>query len=327
MTAKPGDIRTVTVHSRKSYRRDENYPNIGLTTLASTTRPKSSYEIRSLQKIADEYLNQRDETDALYEVEKFELKKEGKTRFPKKPEISLPEGVDLDMLRNFDDRFTNNSNQRPSTSTSFRPNRNLIQYCPACNPKEEDKEHLHHSTIHIPRGGCHWQLLDAPEQPRRALPPFNHHFSKQPFIFPARHIGQPGIQVLVDDLVESREFHQTKFENHVTNCRNKEKESFNETVRSRVDSHHETIHKFHSKTKDLATRSGQLRAAAKLIKKKKTPVKEVPVDPDDIDAINQVSKFDEQLWSEYQIKRKSDNLSILINSDSRQQLLSGTKLI
>ncbi|EAY15755.1 hypothetical protein TVAG_188060 [Trichomonas vaginalis G3] len=325
MTAQAGDIRTVTVHSRRSYRRDDGFSNMGLTTLSATTRPKSSYEIRSLQKIADDYMAQKEESDAIYEVEKFQNKKAGKNQSLKKPNLPMPEGVDLDMLNNFDDRFTKNSPQRPSTS--FRPNRNIIQYCPACNPKEEDIEHLHHSTIHIPRGGCHWQLLDSPEEPKRVLPPFNHHFSNRPFIYPARHIGQPGIQVLIDDLVESREYNQTKFENTVTNRRNKEKEEFNETIRNRVDNHHETIQKFHSKTKDLAHRSGQLKAAAKLIKKKRELVKETPIDPEDIDAINQVNKFDEQLWSDYQIKRKHESLSSLITSDSRAQLLQGTALL
>ena len=199
--------------------------------------------------------------------------------------------------------------------------------CPACNPQPGDIEKEKSSTIHIPKGGCHWQLLDGPELPKTTLIPKKIFQSSRPFLYPARHIGQPGIQLLVDDLVEIREHDRDLYEKRVAKLRQKDKEMYDSTIRNRVMLNNEQMHRMHLKTMDLERRSGQLEVASRLSYRPPPPKKATPTDPNDLEALATLKKYDDALWSDYQYRKKNDAVSQLMVQENAQQNRSATKTL
>ena len=197
--------------------------------------------------------------------------------------------------------------------------------CPTCNPQPGDIEHEKSTSIHIPKGGCHWQLLDGPELPKKTLIPKKLFQSSRPFIYPARHIGQPGIQLLVDDLLEIREHDNDLFEQRMFKLRQKDKEIYDTIIRNRVMLNNEQMNRMHSKTMDLERRSGQLEVATRLSYRPPPPKKIIPPDPDDLEAIAALKKYDDGLWSDYQYRKKKDAVSQLMVQENAQQNRISTK--
>ena len=334
------------------------------TMSRTSSRPKTSAEIRNISRTAKQYKRDLEYNDANYELKEFENRNGIHKNFLQKNNIPLPEGVDLDMISDLDSQFVpkqqiQTDERQPhsvmrspvkrysASSRNFSAHRSapisrtghdlripfmnktghpgMCYRCPACNPDTEEQHSEKKTAIHIPKGGCHWQLLDAPEQPKTSFVPKKQPSNTRPFLLPARHIGPPGIQLLVDDLVEIREHDQELYEKRVAKLKLKDKNMYDAIIRNRVMSSAEQVHKFHLKTQDLERRSGQLKVAAKLSWKPPPPKKVVPTDPDDLDALASLKKYDDALWSDYQYRKKNDAVSQLMVQENAQQLRSATK--
>lgn len=307
----------------------------------NSRRPRTSQEISNLSRMAERYKEEVEISDANYELNQFEVKNGTTKNIMSKPKIPIPEGIDLDMIADLDVRMkykpkTAPQQSRPQSRSILNFSQRselgslnghkMIHRCPCCNPTGDEAKETKEKRISVPRGGCHWQLLDGPELPKTTLISHNHHKSSRPFLLPARHIGQPGIQLLVDDLVEVREHNQQIFERNMEKLIQKENMRTDATLRNRVMTRMEQTSKFHSRTADLERRSGQLAAAKRLSYKPPPPKKIETKDPLDLEAIAQQCKYENEQWTDYQLHKKNDAIAQLLvqetQSSLRQKILS-----
>lgn len=281
----------------------------------SQYRRKNDAEIRQINRQIKKYKTDVENQNAKYETQKFENRQLGKKEPPAPKPIPIPDGIDVDMLRDFEER------PRPHTTISKTriSNPDMIRHCACCNPTPDEVYNPPEYKIKLPRGSCHWQLLDEPEYPSKPETVIHMKKMPKPFYLPARHIGVDSrINLIADNLKKDAEDQQGLIDLRISRQIQRETQATKNELHQRSISSMDRTRQFKSRMSSLAEKSGQMKVAAKLAraKMKKEQVKPEAPSPRDLEAVAELKRFDEALWAERQRQRKSSALASILPIDS-----------
>jgi hypothetical protein len=291
---------------------------VSLRNNPATSIPSS--EIKRLFSLRRNYREQVQSSEMRHEIAVFEAKESGKPIPPCPPEIPIPDGLNFDIIRANEPssavrmycpaiRHTS-TDKRSKSVTAKRPD--LKQYCPACNPREEDLPHPLPTKRR--NGTSHWQVLDEPFLP--ALPPT--YFSKtrkpQAFYLPSRKGPKNGIPVVVDDLLELREHEDHAYLRDLAKRIERENNQEKKRIGDRRKAIRTSTKKRQQEVMELENKSGQLKAQSQLasrhsmLKVKKLEVMGPTME--EMEALRELENFDEQLWNQAQALKKVDTVPV-----------------
>jgi hypothetical protein len=190
----------------------------------------------------------------------------------------------------------------------------MVQHCSVCNPRDSDV--VRPQPPKRRNGTSHWQVLDEPFLP--ALPP--NYFSKthktQPFYLPARRAPRTGIPLVVDDLVEIRERRQNNYTQKLTKTLKADDKNRRKKIRAASVASRQSTNKRQQETMELQHRSGQLNAQSRISKRQMSMrmgdwEPQAPTKQEE-EALAELARYDDELWNQAQLARKSDPVSQLL---------------
>lgn len=246
-----------------------------------------------------------------------------------------------DIETNYDFSLTQqNTNRTTISNNSHQSPKGMSHGCPCCNP-----DHFHEiqpkrrpatrngkpiqrpttatprKKPNLPKQMCqaYWNVLDEPSIPAR---PKNVYVEKpKPVQFSMLRTGpRPGgIPIVINDLAACREAGEKWFENEMAKKKDKELYKREQTLHNRSTASRNFNLSLKEQTNDLAVASGQRTIndinsqsnSIIVIPKPVTPTKE------EQEAIDELSKYDDKLYQEYQAKKRpTDEMELLLQQSN-----------
>jgi len=284
----------------------------------SVVGPKNEKEIREIEIKAKNYLNSIEMIENNHEILAFEAKTEGLSPPPGPPSLPMPEGINVDMIEDYGISLCRKFGTNPKKISHST----MIHKCSACNPDSQTIISPNPGKIVIPRGACHWQIIDHPEYPSKPSSSFLPKRVNKPFYFPARNMAPDHIPILYDDLIETMEKNQSNYDDRMAHLVYEEKLNRENELRAMSQASQMSMRDTKSRKESLTIRSGQLDILTTL--KRKSIIPPAPKAPPkiegtDIEAVNQLKKIDDVLWTENKLKRKSLSLAKVISGEQQSK--------
>lgn len=288
-----------------------------VSLLGNPVRTIPETEVKRLFDVRRKYITKVHEREDNREIEVFEARQEGRAIPPTPPEVPIPSGLNMDMIRAYEPPSAGRmyGPYIPKTkraSSVAQPRKHMHHICPMCNPGEDETEHYLKPKRR--NGTSHWQVLDEPEIPAQAPTTFTLTQKTHPFYL-AAHRGTNGIALVQDDLVEMRERKQIAFEKEVKRMVDREKTQRRKAIHAQSLVSRESLRNRQMVRQELSMRSGQVDALSRIIeiRQKKLdallePEVEPPLSKDEQEAMARMSAFDEEMWKESRTRNKTENL-------------------
>ena len=300
------------------------FARVSLLNNPVRTIPES--EVKRLFDIRRKYVSKVNEREDNREIELFEARQEGRPTPPPPPEIPIPSGLNIDMIRAYEPPSAGRmygpyvpATKRASSVAQTR--KHMVHVCPACNPSEDETENYLKPKRR--NGTSHWQVLDEPEIPAHPPTTFTLTQKTHPFYL-AAHRSSNGIALVQDDLLEMRERKQMALEKEIKRMVEKEKTQRRKAVHAQSLVSRESLRNRQIPRQELSMRSGQMEALSKIaeIRQKKLdamlePEAERPVSPGEQEAMARMSAFDDEMWKE---SRHHKNDVLLMGQQSMDRM-------
>jgi hypothetical protein len=289
----------------------------------ATSVPDS--EVRRVFQLRRRYREQQQELETRRDIDAFEARQRGKAAPPSPPELAFPSDLNVDLLRANEPssavRMYTTAPPARRAASAAGPRRSMRRRCFVCNPDDGDVVHM--LPTRRRNGTAHWQVLDEPLLP--ALPPTSYARAAKPrpFYLPARRSTLQGIPIVVDDLVDVRDRKQRQFTQTMARAARRDDAAMRRTLQARTTHSRESTRKRQQDNMDMAQRTGLWGSQSKLSSQKNmlsmaawepaAPTKE------DADALRELAKYDDALWSQAQMLRRRDR-QFIVEQDSSLDL-------
>lgn len=321
---------------------DTKFQFYKVSLLNNPTTSVSTRELQRLFKLRNEYNDQLQAAEAKHEIDVFECKATGKP-LPPVMDVPFPSDLNIDIIRANEPSSavrmysTGKIAKKSNTNGRIKPNprsksvtsmgRAMVRRCPCCHPEPQVIQNV---PIKPRNGPIHWQVQDEPLLP--SLPPniYIEGHKSRPFYSPSKRSINLTIPIIVNDFIEQTESSNSKFEKEMKNKIEMEKKARSRLLHTRALANREQKRKRQQDLSDLENRSGQLKAQSRLslrtsqLAKSKAISNYVPpISSDDQEAIDELKKFDDNLWNQTKLQKNHDPISLLLIQEAEELDHSG----
>ena len=315
----------------------------------------SPEKLEMMMQLRREYDEEMTSLQTENEIAKFEARQSG-SYVDVIPDIPLPPTIDLDLLRGFDPpsatRFYDYNApvtkpielQRKRELKKFGKERSMHHGCPCCNPThygefrkitkpparngrplQRPRTNMQKRKPDIPlqMNQAYWNVLDEISIPARPKTTYVEYPKSSQFSMMRTGPRPGGIPILVDDLVASRKAGEKWFESQMAKKKDqellqRERTLHERSIKSRV--FNSSLREHTTEISLLSSQKWAVLATTKTSdikkKKEKQPTKE------ELEALNELTKYDNKLYEEYQAKKRpTDEMELLLQKSALREYL------
>jgi hypothetical protein len=261
----------------------------------------SREEVKKAFATRRKYREDVEAAEAQWEIASRECADDSK-RPPPIPSLPVPPDLNQDLICANEPssavRMFCVAERRSQTSLSFRPHAKMLPTRPRL-------------------GTSHWQVLDEPLLPCRGPPVVSRTHKQRAFYVPSGYRARTGIPLVLDDLVEQRTRRTALSRKALLHRMERDRQHSWSALRERATATRESTRKRKQDMLELAHRSGQINALARMSASRQT--RRMPSwfgkepTPEEAAALAELAKYDDLLWVQAQQKKKAGKKSSFLN--------------